>query len=370
VAIPKGTEPSALKTTGEARASRLQAGLLAKLEDELLDRSAPLADLLRDCLVLSRHAGAARLQAWVTAELNGYERFVDVPDYRKIVAQVVEVIDRPYLGRSEHAVNVMQIPEPIRKHINDTVPLNQGVDELEALVSQGEAQNRPIQLSPFGADAYAMAWNRNPRRPYSVVALYWAINPASIRGALGRVRTALTALIVELLTEAGANEQQLSGDQVDQALDATVFKNSTINFFTNSQIGDVVRNQSRTVIKGNKTTIKDSSGNFAVASENVAQVSAEGIDVEKLSDFVSFVTEIASTLNLGPDQLADLTAGADEVRAAVADGHDRGRIRRAVDSVLKVLRSAGPTVTRGIAIGMGDDLMRELGSGVMHQLGH
>lgn len=196
---------------------------------------------------------------WVTAELNGYRDIRDVPAYRKISAPIMQVVDSPYLGRSTQLLNVLSLPEPIREHITETVPLNQGVDELEAMASLHEAQNRLVELGVFAGDAYAAVWNRNPRRAFNVVALYWAVSPASLRGVLGRIRTALTEFVIELLTEVGGTDQLPSAEQVDRALQATVFNNSTVNFFMpNGQMGDVVTNQPHTVIKGNKTTIKDS----------------------------------------------------------------------------------------------------------------
>ena len=185
------------------RAWRVQASLLAKLEAEVRDRSMPLGDLLRDCLVLSRHVGAARLQAWVTAELNGYLRIRDVPDYRKIRAPVMQAVDSPYLGRSTRLLNILSLPEPIREHISETVPLNQGVDELEAMADLHEAQNRLVELGNVASDAYATIWNKNPHRAFDVVALYWAVSPASIRGVLGLIRTTLTGFVVETADRGG-----------------------------------------------------------------------------------------------------------------------------------------------------------------------
>ena len=60
-----------------------QADRLAALERDVLDRTVPLADVLRSCLALSRHTQATQLREWVTAELKGY-RIDGVPDYRKI----------------------------------------------------------------------------------------------------------------------------------------------------------------------------------------------------------------------------------------------------------------------------------------------
>ena len=151
-----------------------------------------------------------------------------------------------------------------------------------------------------------------------------------------------------------------------------VLNHSTVNvFMPNSQIGDVVNNQSETTIKGNKTTIKDSRGNITAASTHVNQVSADGIDVARIREFADLVAQIAPTLGLAPDQLDSLQSSTRELQTAATEpDQDRGRFRRAIDRVLGVLKIAGPTAARAVAIGMGEELLRELGGDALRQLGH
>jgi hypothetical protein len=49
---------------------------------------------------------------------------------------------------------------------------------------------------------------------------------------------------------------------------------------------------------------------------------------------------------------------------------DRGRIRQALVGVLRVLGKAAASEAEKIVITMGDDLIREIGKDVMHQLPH
>jgi hypothetical protein len=54
-----------------------------------------------------------------------------------------------------------------------------------------------------------------------------------------------------------------------------------------------------------------------------------------------------------------------DVRAPVTE---KGRVRRALGRVIKVLRGAGESGVRGIAIGMGDELIRQVGGQILKEL--
>lgn len=352
-----------------------QADRLAALERDVLDRTVPLADVLRSCLALSRHTQATQLREWVTAELKGY-RIDGVPDYRKIAAPILRTFDVPGQGLVTQLFNVQTLPEPVRERVNEIVPLTQSVDDLEALIAQHEPQNKQVELEVFASDLLSAIWNQN--NPYGprAVAMYWSINPAVLRGVLGQIRTALTEFVIELRAEAGDSEQLPSAAQTDEALrtavPSVVFNNSAVTIMAaTTKNGDIMPDGPRTTIKNNRTKIQDVKGNLAVASAHVAQANGDGIDVKKIREFANLIGQIAPTLGLGPGQQADLESGADELQAAVGDPTaDRGRFRRVLDRMLRLLRAAGPTAAQKLAISMGDDLIRELGTEIIREMPH
>jgi hypothetical protein len=299
-----------------------------------------------------------------------------VPDYRKIAAPILWAFDVPYQGLVTQVVNVQSLPEGIRERINEIVPLNQSVDELEALASQCEAQHRQLELGVFGGDLLMSMWNQDHPYGRSAVAMYWSIDTALIRGVLGQIRTALTEFVVKLRAEVGDSEELPSAEQTDGALrvavPSAVFNNSTVTFVTAStKIGDIMSDGPRTTIKNNKTTIRGSTGNVTIASSHVAQVNGDDVDVEKIRQFADLLTQIAPTLGLAADQQAELQAGTDDLHVAIgAPGQENGYIRRALERVLGMLRVAGPSAAQKIAVSMGDDLIRELSSEILRELPH
>lgn len=171
----------------------------------------------------------------------------------------------------------------------------------------------------FARDLLIAMWNKdNPRGP-RMVSMSWSIDPPVIHGVLGRVRTKLTEFVAELRTEIGHGGGLPSAVQTNGALltvlPSAIFNNSTVTVVTAStKDGDIMPDGPRTTIKGNKTEIRDATGNVSVASAHVAQFNGDGIDIEKIRKFAGFATQIAPTLRLNTDQHADLQAVVDDSR--------------------------------------------------------
>jgi hypothetical protein len=182
--------------------------------------------------------------------------------------------------------------------------------------------------------------------------------------------------IAELHTEVGDSTKLPSAEQADSVLRAILpsagFYNSNVTIVTaTTKNGDIMPEGPRTTIKGNKTEIRDATGNVSVASAHVAQINGDGIDVEKMERFANFVIQIAPTLGLSADQQTQLDAGVDELKAAVAlPAQDKGRFRTALGRVLRVLGVTAKTTAQQVAISMGDELIRELGEEIVRELPH
>jgi hypothetical protein len=83
------------------------------------------------------------------------------------------------------------------------------------------------------------------------------------------------------------------------------------------------------------------------------------------------VSQITPTLGFGPDGQAELETETGDLQAAASDTPvDCSRIRRALSGVLKVLGRAGASAAKNVAVTMGDDLVREIGQDIIHQLPH
>lgn len=345
--------------------------LLAKLEHDVLDEAMPLATLLRTVLILAGRTRAPQLRAWATSELRGYPTRHSIPDYRVIVAPILWDVQTPY-GHQIRLLNVQELPESIREFINEEVPLNQSIDQLEALAAQSEAQRRNVELAAFGGDRFMLVWNKNPRGERAT-RMYWSIDPSAMRGVLGQVRTALAEFVVELRVEIGEGGELPSAEQTDEALRSAIsITGSTVTIMQATTVnGDIMPEGPRTTIKDNKISVSDVKGNVVAGSAHVTQTTVDTIDIDKIKKFAALVSQIAATLGLGPDEQAELETETGELEAAVSDTQvDRGRVRRALSGVLKVLGRASSSVAKDMVVTMGDDLVRDIGYDIIHQLPH
>ncbi len=346
--------------------------LLAKLEHDVLDEAVPLAALLRTCLILAGRTRAPQLREWATNELRGYPSRDAVPEYRVIAAPILWDVRSPLGNVETRLLNVVELPEVIRKHITELVPLSQSLDELEALSVQSDAQRRNVELAVYGGDIFMRVWNQNPRGERTIK-MCWSIDPSVIRGVLGQVRTALTEFVVELRIELGDGDGLPSAEQTDEALrTAITITDSTITFVqATTKNGDIMPEGPRTTIKDNKIKVSDVKGNVVAGSAHVTQTTIDAVDVAKIREFAALVDQITPTLGFGSEEQAELGTETKELQAAANDSPtDRGRIRKALGGVLRVLGKAAASEAQKLVITMGDDLVREIGEDIMHQLPH
>lgn len=346
--------------------------LLAKLEHDVLDEAVSLATLLRTVLILAGQTRAPQLRAWATSELRGYPSRDSIPEYRVIVAPILWDVQGPYGQLQKRLLNVQELPEFIRKVINEEVPLNQSIDELEAIVSRSDAQGRNVELAVFGGDVFMRFWNQN-HHGERAIRMCWSIDPGVIRGVLGQVRTALTEFVVELRVEIGEGGELPSAEQTDEALRSAIsITASTVTILhATTKEGDIMPDGPRTTIRDNKIRISDVKGNVVAGGAHVTQTTVDAVDIDKIREFAALVSQIAPTLGFGPDDMAELDSETGELQAAASDTPvDRGRVRRALSGVLKVLGRAGASAAKNVAVTMGDDLVREIGQDILHQLPH
>lgn len=349
-------------TTNHARAD-----VLDELERAVINPDMRLADALRACLMLSARTRAAGLRDWATAELRGYPGY-EVPEYRKIRAPIMQAVQSPSGRFAAYLFNPNSVPEAVRHDFSDIVPLNQGVDALEALVDEHQAQQKQIELSHYASEPYNRVWANSPNRAGSMVALYWSIYPAAVRGVLGEIRTALAEFVTNLRFEMGNDDQLPSGAQTDETLRAIVGSavfNSPVTIVATGQSGDIVTDQSR-----NEYNFGGVKGNVAAGSSNFSQLYNDSSGLTEVRKFVDFVAEVNGILGLDPSGQAELEGDTGELRAALDErAKDRGRIRRAVDAVMRTLKLAADTAVRNAAITMGDQAARELDA-IIHHLPH
>jgi hypothetical protein len=352
--------------------------LVAKLEQDVTDRTVPLADLLRTCIVLGGRTRSTRLSGWAVSELKGYADGDSVPVYRVAAAPIIIkyfFASAPYGKTRQETLNYNEY----------SLLLKQPIDQLEAIAAYSDAKGKPSLIS-VSNDIFQHYSGRHAKiyehldadtyiaRATVVDTMEWLVDLPLIRGVLGRIRTALAEFVAELRAEAGDSNDVPTANQTDKAfqvaLPAAVFTNSNVTIMTTGK-GNIMPDDDRTIIKDNKTTIKGSTGNFSVASAKVTQINSPAIDLAKIREFADLMRQISPTLGFASDQETELQAVADDlVHVSESPVPEVGRIRRLLDGALRLLRTAGPSAAGKLAISMGDELIREIGEEVVRELPH
>lgn len=185
----------------------------------------PLSSLLQKCIVLGGKAGSEKMRDWARQELNGYQDFQSIPDYRRLRAQVTLVITnlagynpitRP-LSASDLGDQLCKILADNKVEL-EVVPLGTNIGELEALASSNEDEHK---LVPYWADVMLQILNDRyiDSTTSRAASIYWSVSRASFQGLIVRVRTALSELAAELIALTPVDQEvpdKLAADQATQ----------------------------------------------------------------------------------------------------------------------------------------------------------
>ncbi len=128
-------------------------GLLAEVERDVLS-GAPVADVLRKCIVIGGRAGSSELRDWATAELRGYGTADEAPAYRQVGAPIYADAVTGTHHIAGQRISPSMLPDFAQDDLKETYTFQVGIGEIEAVIEQcrrsGETQ---VKLSlPMAAD--------------------------------------------------------------------------------------------------------------------------------------------------------------------------------------------------------------------------
>ena len=217
--------------------ARREDNLIGDIEREALDDRASLAGALRKCVVLGGKSGSEELRDWATRELKGYGGDYELPEYRRVPAQI-QIDGATMTGHvTGQPIARSSLPDFVQEQVREEVELRDGVGAIEALAERAEATGEPAKLSlPMGADiARVMSTNL---RGQQILSIYWWVSPVAIRGVLDQIRTALTLLVAELRAHTPIDSALPSAETADKAVQVVVSgRRHTVNVHTAQATG-------------------------------------------------------------------------------------------------------------------------------------
>jgi hypothetical protein len=197
--------------------------LLAQIESEALDERLPVAGALRKCVALGGKAGSSDLRDWATSELRGYEDEAALPPYRVVPAplRIDGATARGLITGQPIAPSML--PDFVQEKVKEEFKFMAGVGELEAVAGSAEAAGDPVKLQlPMGGDVARLMNAEHQDPSQTILAVYWAVSPATVRGILDQVRTILIQLVAELQASTPTGQDVPTSEATNQAVNVAV----------------------------------------------------------------------------------------------------------------------------------------------------
>ncbi|MEU6175809.1 hypothetical protein ABZ832_28360 [Streptantibioticus parmotrematis] len=216
-----------------------QHDILRQLQSDVCDETKPISAALRTCMLLADMTETSALRAWAAKELNGYPNRDDVPDYRRVGADL-QAYGRDRIGRPSRdiPVSMFDIPSQLKRpHMKDEVVLREGVGWIEELLGEADDYGRLRIKLPLSRETAQLmtAYKRETLAGARYEDMYWNASQASIRSVLDQVRNKLAAFVGELLITLPDDQSVPSKQAAENAFNVMIAGNANGVVFNNAQ---------------------------------------------------------------------------------------------------------------------------------------
>ena len=200
--------------------------LIDELRADTIDSKISLTNALRKAKVLASILKNKGFQNWVNSELNGYQSYDDVPEYRKTAVQVLGTFVGPYGARIDNVmVPLFNLPETLKDFARENSIFAHGVKELESMVDK----DTDVLRARWPAEAVILARDGVKMEGGYVLADAWQqATRSTIEGILDTVRNRLLDFVLELqeisptIRESEDAISELPKDRVETIYNVTI----------------------------------------------------------------------------------------------------------------------------------------------------
>ncbi|AFY30428.1 hypothetical protein [Cyanobium gracile] len=287
--------------------------VLLQLQQESLDRSDSVTDLLRKSLVISRKRIFSEFESWINSELNGYGPHEKVPEYRKAKGSVK--FWNPYRGWSP-----IIFQDPSEGEMYSFRNIGQSIAELESIAHEKEATSEYI---PFPQDIERQLCKSLDAGFETKISL--ACPNTEIIKIIEQVRNVILNCTLKLEEEGIVGEGMTFTAQEAQSAQGT--SQAVNNFY-----GPVHNPQ--------------------IQQSNTAAIqvhSRHQIDREAISTFVELLASKIQDLQLTADQESELRAELETISSQLTSPKPKTTILRECGrSIRSILEKAGGTVVASL----------------------
>lgn len=291
------------------------ASIVLELQQEALNSSVPVSDLLRKSLVVAKKLGIQEFYEWVELELNGYSDLSKVPNYRIITGKVEAW--NPYHGWIPAVIDNVEIAEAISKR-----SIIQPIGEIDNLAN--DYNGGSTFEVPFDKKTELMLMNAGNIRLQPTL----KVDKSQLMGILDAVRNIILNWSLKLDSDGILGEgMTFSKEEKNTAtkLEKTYTINNFIGQMTNSQI------QQNTTDSRQSLLIKE-------------------LNIDEVEGLIRSLKESIDKLNLQEESKSEIIADIKSIESQLSSPKPKkGIIKEGLRSLRTILEGAvSSTLSSGI----------------------
>jgi hypothetical protein len=232
--------------------------------------------LLRKCVVLAHQLKNERLKVWANKELNGYDPDDELPPYRTMVT----IAKGNFSGFGGSQIRNREIPAAVleERHQKGAMetPLIHAVGTYEPL-SKGEGY---VQ-SPWDPNLVLYYQQRIPIQGFVLVSAWQDIPTNAIAGMLDSIRTRVLNAALEIKTEVGESDADLTrvmpdsqeAKKVDQSIVNNIFGGNVYVASGHASMHATTNQQQQNIVVGDWEQLKKVLQGSGLADSEVEELS-------------------------------------------------------------------------------------------------
>lgn len=250
--------------------------LLKKIRDGSTSDAMPMGELLRLCMRLGLQLGNKELVQWARSEASGYKEESELPDYRKMAAEVRGTFYGPFQSGVKNAHIPKSVIDKDHRDVLFGVCFFEPVSQLEQYANAENGQST-FKIS-WPADIIAYYSGKEICSNGLVLASAWRLmSSQNVHGLLETIRTRVLDFVLQIQDELGLDidepvERTESLDIQSPGMVTNIFHNSIYG-------GNVALSNNNEV---NYENINISVGNFDELKTYLLSLGITSTEVEKL----------------------------------------------------------------------------------------
>jgi len=214
----------------------MNSHIVIELQQNALDSSVKVSDLLRKASVVARKLNIKEFENWLTHELNGYEDNDKIPNYRKLKGEVK--VWNPYRGWQPVSFDNNQTEEIMTYRFT-----KQSISELEALID-----SKPEQVTMKFPSETELSLMKNIR---SLTPPILHLSIPQIFSVTDRVRNIILDWSLKL-EENGILGDGLTFSKEEKQIASQIVYNVTTNIYGNMENSNIQQNSSDSNLSSSK----------------------------------------------------------------------------------------------------------------------